>query len=224
MPLSSSDKTRSLPNPAALPLPGAHLGARCPGLTAAQVDADGGRFEALDGTAIIIRRGDDPSLPPALGPTPSLRETIYGVASTADLEAIVDELGRDREVRRDENGALHSVDDLGFAIAFQVSWRRAFEAPADLTNAPGSAPQRPLNQLGITPDIEVERAKVTREKSEFDGFKEADLQGHLANGNGGQDRPTASGKPPEDRPQDGDYQLSQALSLLKGLSVSRGNN
>lgn len=83
---------------------------------------------------------------------------------------------------------------------------------------------RSIQAQGITPDIEVERAKVTREQSEFDGFKEADLQGHLANGNGGKDRPTASGKPPVDRPQDSDYQLSQALSLLKGLSVSRGNN
>ncbi|MDN6856419.1 S41 family peptidase [Pseudomonas sp. CAN2814] len=83
---------------------------------------------------------------------------------------------------------------------------------------------RSIQAQGITPDIEVERAKVTREQSEFDGFKEADLQGHLANGNGGQDRPTTAGKPPVDRPQDGDYQLSQALSLLKGLNVSRGNN
>ncbi|AGI26473.1 carboxyl-terminal protease [Pseudomonas sp. ATCC 13867] len=83
---------------------------------------------------------------------------------------------------------------------------------------------RSIQAQGITPDIEVERAKVTREKNEFDGFKEADLQGHLANGNGGKDRPTAAGKAPVDRPQDSDYQLSQALSLLKGLSVSRGNN
>jgi carboxyl-terminal processing protease len=83
---------------------------------------------------------------------------------------------------------------------------------------------RSIQAQGITPDIEVERAKVTREQSDFDGFKEADLQGHLANGNGGKDRPTTAGKPPVDRPQDGDYQLSQALSLLKGLSVSRGSN
>ncbi|WEJ71872.1 MULTISPECIES: S41 family peptidase [unclassified Pseudomonas] len=83
---------------------------------------------------------------------------------------------------------------------------------------------RSIQAQGITPDIEVERAKVTREQSEFDGFKEADLQGHLANGNGGKDRPTAAGKRPEDRPQESDYQLGQALSLLKGLSVSRGNN
>ncbi|MCP8467369.1 S41 family peptidase [Pseudomonas sp. ZM23] len=83
---------------------------------------------------------------------------------------------------------------------------------------------RSIQAQGITPDIEVERAKVTREQSEFDGFKEADLQGHLANGNGGKDRPTTAGKPPVERPQDSDYQMSQALSLLKGLSVSRGNN
>lgn len=79
---------------------------------------------------------------------------------------------------------------------------------------------RSIQAQGITPDIEVERAKVTREQSDFDGFKEADLQGHLANGNGGKDRPTAAGKAPVDRPQDADYQLSQALSLLKGLSLS----
>jgi len=104
-------------------------------------------------SAIIIRRPEDPELPAAKGPAPSLRETIYGVASSTDLDAIEDELSRDRVVRRDANGTLHTVDDLGFAIAFQVSWRRRFDAPADLTNAPGSAPQRPINQLGITPEM-----------------------------------------------------------------------
>ena len=92
------------------------------GLDAVQLDGDGGRFEALDGTSIIIRRGDDPGLPPALGPTPSLRETVYGVASSTDLAAIADELGRDREVRRDASGALHTFDDLGFAIAIINAW------------------------------------------------------------------------------------------------------
>lgn len=123
------------------------------GLAAVHLDADGGHFEALDGSAIIIRRPEDPNLPAAMGPAPSLRETIYGVASFTDLAAIEDELSRDREVRRDANGTLHTVDDLGFAIAFQVTWRRHFTAPADLTNAPGNPPQRPVNQLGITPEM-----------------------------------------------------------------------
>ncbi|MNP04761.1 Peptidase family S41 [compost metagenome] len=84
---------------------------------------------------------------------------------------------------------------------------------------------RSIQAQGIAPDIEVERAKVTREQSEFEGFKEADLAGHLSNGNGGKDRPTAGKKSAnQPRPQDSDYQLGQALSLLKGLSVSRGNN
>ncbi|MEG6660452.1 hypothetical protein V2A87_50880, partial [Pseudomonas aeruginosa] len=37
------------------------------------------------------------------------------------------------------------------------------------------------------------------------------------------DRPTGKRAAPSERPQDSDYQLSQALSLLKGLSVTRGN-
>ncbi|MDF3933577.1 S41 family peptidase [Pseudomonas citronellolis] len=82
---------------------------------------------------------------------------------------------------------------------------------------------RSIQAQGIVPDIEVERAKVTREQGDFEGFKEADLQGHLANGNGGKDRPTQPGKAPQAAPQESDYQLGQALSLLKGLNVSRGN-
>ncbi|MBV6738920.1 hypothetical protein, partial [Priestia megaterium] len=48
------------------------------GLTAVHIDAESGHFESLDGSAIIIRRPEDPELPPAMGPAPSLRETIYG--------------------------------------------------------------------------------------------------------------------------------------------------
>lgn len=124
------------------------------GLAPVAVDDNGGRFEALDGTAVIIRRADDPTLPVAIGPALSrIRETVYGVAGLADLDAIEDELARDRQVIRDANGVLHSVDDMGFAIAFQVTVRKAYSALDDLTNAAGNAPQRPLNQPGITLDM-----------------------------------------------------------------------
>ena len=63
-------------------------------------------------------------------------------------------------------------------------------------------------------------AKLTAEV-DTDNFKEADLQGHLGNGNGGAERPTGSSKRKE-RPQDDDFQLSQALSLLKGLNITSG--
>ena len=66
----------------------------------------------------------------------------------------------------------------------------------------------------------MRRAKLTREQ-DAETFKEADLAGHLGNGNGGADKP--SSKKNEDKPrlQDDDYQLSQALNLLKGLNVAR---
>ena len=81
---------------------------------------------------------------------------------------------------------------------------------------------RSIQAQGIVPDIEVSRARITREQ-DTEYYKEADLQGHLGNGNGGADKPTGSGTKAKPMPQDDDYQLSQALSLLKGLSITRGN-
>ena len=81
---------------------------------------------------------------------------------------------------------------------------------------------RSIQAQGIIPDIEVARAKLTREQAES-GIKEADLQGHLGNGNGGADKPSKSKTPTKANPQDDDYQLSQALNLLKGLNVTRGD-
>lgn len=82
---------------------------------------------------------------------------------------------------------------------------------------------RSIQAQGIVPDIEVTRAKVTREQ-DAEGIKEADLQGHLGNGNGGADRPSKAAQTARtERPQDDDYQLSQALNLLKGLNVTRGD-
>ncbi|TWI56615.1 carboxyl-terminal processing protease [Pseudomonas duriflava] len=80
---------------------------------------------------------------------------------------------------------------------------------------------RSIQAQGIIPDVAVAPAKVTPENDpEF--FKEADLAGHLGNANGGPDRPTGSKAPNQTpRPQDEDFQLSQALSLLKGLSITR---
>ncbi|WP_300655082.1 S41 family peptidase [Pseudomonas sp.] len=81
---------------------------------------------------------------------------------------------------------------------------------------------RSIQAQGIVPDIEVARAKLTQEQGERN-IKEADLLGHLGNGNGGADKPSSSKTSKRARPQDDDYQLSQALSLLKGLSITRGN-
>lgn len=125
------------------------------GLQPVRVDSSGGRFEALDGTAVVLHRVGSPAAPPALGPAPSIFETVYGVADAATLEAIATELRKDREVVRAADGSISCVDDMGFALRFRVTTRRPYTAPADLTNAPGSPPQRPVNVVGITPDMKV---------------------------------------------------------------------
>ena len=79
---------------------------------------------------------------------------------------------------------------------------------------------RSIQAQGIVPDIRVDRAQLTRSADEVD-YREADLLGHLHNGEG-EDRPTlrapATGEQAE---RDADYQLNQALNLLKGLNITR---
>jgi len=111
-----------------------------------------GRFEALDGTAIVVKAKDDASLPKPLETVTMLRETVYGVADTATLDAIENELRRDREVTR-SNGVLRCVDDMGFALAFQLTVRKPLELPAETVNAPGAPAQRSLNALGVSEDM-----------------------------------------------------------------------
>jgi catechol 2,3-dioxygenase-like lactoylglutathione lyase family enzyme len=125
------------------------------GLQPTASSGEEGLFEALDGTGVVLARADDPDLPASVGPASLLRETIYGVGDEGTLEAISAELSKDREVRRAADGSVSCVDDMGFALKFRRTTRRAFSAPADLTNAPGSPAQRPVNQLGITPDMQV---------------------------------------------------------------------
>jgi catechol 2,3-dioxygenase-like lactoylglutathione lyase family enzyme len=125
------------------------------GLQPVGVTAAGGRFEALDGTAVVIAAKDDPALPAPLPTGAMLRKTIYGVADQAALEAIYDELARDRDVRRLPDGSLETVDDAGFALGFQVSCRKPLALPAETVNAPGAPAQRPANVVGVDEQAEI---------------------------------------------------------------------
>ena len=78
------------------------------GLTPVDVSAAGGRFEAIDGTAVVIAHQGDPQLPAPPAPGCRLRKTVMGVVDAATLSAIEAELRRDREVRRLPNGSIES--------------------------------------------------------------------------------------------------------------------
>ena len=77
---------------------------------------------------------------------------------------------------------------------------------------------RSIQAQGIVPDILVERATLSQEDSAM-GIKEADLVGHLGNGNGGPDKRSNADKDKKPRLQDEDYQINQAINLLKGINV-----
>ena len=120
------------------------------GLEAVNVDAQGGRFHAQDGSFIHIAHKTDTSLPPPMETTSMLRKTVYGVADLASLEAIGAELAKDRTVRQLPDGAIESMDDMGFAIGFLVSKKRPVDQQSEVINAPGSRHQRPVNHVATS--------------------------------------------------------------------------
>ncbi len=84
---------------------------------------------------------------------------------------------------------------------------------------------RSIQAAGIAPDIVTEDAKVTRNDT-GQRLRESDLARHLENGNGGgtpTDVKTEPGKPDERGgkpvPTSEDYQLQEALNLLKGIAI-----
>ncbi len=115
------------------------------GLLEVEHGAAGAAFEALDGTNVVLRRADDTSLPPAPVKGATGRETVWGVTDKAALDKNGAELATDRQVRRDAAGVLHTMDDEGLALGFQVTKRHAYKAEPKPFNVSGLPPQRPMN-------------------------------------------------------------------------------
>lgn len=132
-------------------------------------------------------------------------------------------------------GSVQSVLPLGNNTAIKLTTSRYFTPNG-----------RSIQAKGISPDIEVEEATVNGvEQSGAFNLREADLERHLSNGNKeetqkpetpsikppappkpepkGKEGKTDSGKPaPGEIVSKNDYQLNQALNLLKGLHILKG--
>ena len=89
---------------------------------------------------------------------------------------------------------------------------------------------RSIQAEGIKPDIIVPKAKVTPVEAS-DRYKEADLQGHLSNGNSdnkkkgdkkaAKEESTSKASATEEKSLlETDYQLNQALNVLKGMHIN----
>ena len=73
---------------------------------------------------------------------------------------------------------------------------------------------------GITPDIELESVKVASIDRNIEPLKEANLTGHLDNGNGKDGKDNEKDEQDEDTlSASDDYMLYEALNLLKGLAI-----
>jgi carboxyl-terminal processing protease len=130
-------------------------------------------------------------------------------------------------------GSVQTILPLGNGTAVKLTTARYFTPSG-----------RSIQAKGIEPDIVVEEPGVSEADDGF-GIREADLEHHLSNPNGGDSSP--EGKPsevikasPADRAAPGgvektpaplkpgeivsknDFQVNQALNLLKGLQILQG--
>ncbi len=81
---------------------------------------------------------------------------------------------------------------------------------------------RSIQAEGIKPDIELEQFSISAVESSLDPIKEADLSRHLSNGNGKESNKQTEGDEEEEESlAQKDYQLYEALNLLKGLAIQR---
>ena len=91
------------------------------GLVGVEHAASGADYKLPSGQTIRLRAAGDASLPKAVEAGSTAREIVWGVDEPAMLEKLGGELGRDREVKRDADGTLHTTDAVGWGIAFRLA-------------------------------------------------------------------------------------------------------
>jgi carboxyl-terminal processing protease len=110
-------------------------------------------------------------------------------------------------------GSVQTIQELNNGGAVKLTTARYFTPNG-----------RSIQAEGIEPDILLETVKIASlEKDASERVKEADLTGHLDNGNGEGEVPVdAKGESTaNDDLARSDYQLYEALNLLKGLTILR---
>jgi catechol 2,3-dioxygenase-like lactoylglutathione lyase family enzyme len=107
-------------------------------------EAAPGVFRCEDGSGVVLKAHDDPSLPVSKVSGSDARETIWGVSEAADLDRIERALDGQTATRTPE-GMLRARDGDGRAIAFRLTRRTPYVGTAASANCYGAPPQRPVN-------------------------------------------------------------------------------
>lgn len=96
------------------------------GMTLVQ-DSDAGLvFETQNGCRVIVRRSDDPTLPPAIEAGPTLREVVWGVSAPEVLERFALRIAGLPGFINDGQ-RVGCTDPNGLAVRFQVTRKHAIE-------------------------------------------------------------------------------------------------
>jgi len=108
-------------------------------------------------------------------------------------------------------GSVQTIQDLPGGGAVKLTTARYFTPKG-----------RSIQALGIEPDIETRQATLTQVEESIDPLTESNLSGHLkggdeqAEGDASEDTATTAGAA---NSVGDDYQLNEALNLLRGLSI-----
>ena len=99
-------------------------------------------FRLASGSRVIVLAHGDVRLPsPDPFPGDGIKETVWGVDTPANLEAIASSLARDSAVVRDADGTVHTRCPDGQPIAVRVWDKRPVVSETSPVNTPGAFPR-----------------------------------------------------------------------------------
>jgi len=101
-------------------------------------------FQLPDGSNVLLRSIKDPTIPGSALKGTGVHETIWCVDGEASLERLIRDLGRDRDIRRDNDGTAHLLTDDGLAIGLRIFRPVPVHTAPDPINSPGNVNR--LNQ------------------------------------------------------------------------------
>ncbi|MFV2032215.1 MAG: S41 family peptidase [Gammaproteobacteria bacterium] len=109
-------------------------------------------------------------------------------------------------------GSVQTIQELRNGSAVKLTTARYFTPDG-----------RSIQARGIIPDIELSTLSVAPKDSQGESFSEKDLNGRLSNPNGEEDESSSAREEADKKTSDTlaqtDFQLFEALNLLKGLTI-----
>jgi catechol 2,3-dioxygenase-like lactoylglutathione lyase family enzyme len=107
------------------------------GLRLEEASTSEARFRLPEGSSVVLRQENDPTLPSSVMVGAGVREIIWGVEDLEALDKLAADLSTDREVRRDPDGTIHFIADFGLAMGLRVFQKKPVLCAPEPSNAPG---------------------------------------------------------------------------------------